>query len=308
MLIRGTDSYSHHYKLINMENIQMLRIVTFDAHGRSLNGAARIVAYVYTGESNYGPMTVNVNQMPMDSTTYKLNRHESDNISWNCNSMAPECVIDTTNHSIWNLTKTVYDFAQIYNSAADWVWYEWSNYYNPRNIVFEKFDNYDKYKDSRYNHYISNGISLIELGYYGNVSDAVIELNKIQREYSKYIRGVVSCFNPPKVYQLKGYVPTINDFVFGSVNSPEGASFRFTTKSYVANKTVYADPGLYLKGSNYNNGSNVAGTATLWLKYGVDYVIDFPKYKGNGSYTLTYRFKGSYIGLGTKTVNVSVSA
>jgi hypothetical protein len=303
MLIRGTDSYDHHYKLINMENIQMLRIITFDDRGKPMNGAARIVAYVYTGESNYGPMSVNVTQMPMNGTSYGIDQDCSGNVGWDCSSIAPECVIDTTNHAIWNLTTAVCDFARLYSNTADWVWYEWSNKSNPRNIVFEKFDKYD---DNRYNHYISNGISLIELGYYGNVADAVIELNKIQREYSKYIRGVVSCFNPPKVYQLKAYKPSIEDFIFGSVGSSEGASFRFTTKSYVANNTVYADPGLYLRGSNYGSG---ASTATLWLKYGVDYVIDFPKYsRGAGSYTLTYRFKGSYIGLGTKTINVSVSA
>lgn len=139
------------------------------------------------------------------------------------------------------------------------------------------------------------GIEIIELGKYTSRSDAEIELNNIQREYSKYIRGELSCFNPPKVYKLNDAVITADTIKFGNPSDKiNGAAYRFTTEVYKTKDGILiADPGCYI-------------TADYWLRSGVDYDIDFPKVGDATSGDLVYRFKGQYSHLGTKAVGVRI--
>ena len=142
---------------------------------------------------------------------------------------------------------------------------------------------------------MSYGIEIIELGKYNNRPDAEIELNNIQREYSKYIRGELSCFNPPKVYKLNDSKITADTIKFGDPGDKiNGAAYRFTTEVYkTKDGIIIADPGCYI-------------TKDYWLKAGVDYDIDFPTVGEANSGQLIYRFKGQYLHLGTKAVSVKV--
>jgi hypothetical protein len=165
---------------------------------------------------------------------------------------------------------------------------------NARNVMLRKIRHKD---DSRVNDFVGvNGIEIVPLGYYSSREKISVEINKIQREYSKYIRGTLSCFEPPKVYSLGENKLKASDIKSGNPNkrgssTDYAASFRYTTKPYISNNKVIADVGLYID-------------ANTWLRSGIDYDINFPTYKGkNRTYTLTYKFKGQYIGLGTKTVN-----
>lgn len=143
----------------------------------------------------------------------------------------------------------------------------------------------------------SYGIEIIELGSYSNTEDAEVELNYIQREYSKYIRGELSCFNPPKVYRLSVPKVKVDDIKFGEPNDKiNGASYRFTTEIYVTKDNILiADPGCYI-------GGDSPSSASYWLRAGIDYDIDFPKV-ADASISggeLVYRFKGQYQNIGIK--------
>lgn len=142
---------------------------------------------------------------------------------------------------------------------------------------------------------MDNGIEIVELGEYATLEAATIEFNKIQREYSKYMRGDLSCFNPPKVYQLtKSSITKENVKPGDPYDRVKGASYRFTTEVYKSiDGRIIADCGWYIN-DNY------------WLRAGVDYDIDFPRLSDSeGGGVLKYRFKGQYSYLGVSNISVA---
>lgn len=188
------------------------------------------------------------------------------------------------------------------SELKDWPWFK-------GNVVTEDnkptLDNILKYKpkatDKKLYGFIdernvmSNGIEIIALGEYNSKDAAMAEFNKIQREYSKYVRGDLSCFNPPKVYQLsRSSIEKENIKSGNPYDKVKGAAYRFTTEVYESSDgRIIADCGWYIN-DNY------------WLRAGVDYDIDFPKLRNGNEGTLRYRFKGQYNHLGVENIPVAL--
>lgn len=333
MLIRGSNNFYTYdinnkkadlkdgsLRLINMESVQMIQ-------GIKDGNSYFLVAYVNTGRSNYGPIGVNITH----PASFEIDTRPMEAMEDITSNMVKETGNSGTGYYL-ALTKTstnenrdqfyrsrdtnniyftrrfigifqrnaasffkamIANFNKFLTSAFSWNWLTTGKNGSgnvtsrAKALMFNKLDD-----DNRYNKYIGvNGIEMIKLAYYSSRQSIVVEFNKIQREYSKYIRGTLACFEPPKVYQLSA-----NKFKSSDINSgnptdkTSGASFRYTTEIYVANNRLIADPGLYID-------------KNVWLRSGLDYDIDFPIYRTNQtSYKLIYRFKGQYIGLGTKSV------
>lgn len=334
MLIRGKSNFITYdingnvklrdgdLRVINLETIQMLQ-------GIKDGNSYFLVAFVQTGRSNYGPINVTLTHPASNSVNTRLKEMETlENVSGDFVDNFTGYWVDTvsaskntnkdtfyrsrdTNNIYFirrffmlfhrNFSKFFRAFMPNYNvdikNKYSWRWLTGGDDSTgnistvARNLIYNKVSN-----DSRYNEYIGiNGIEMVKLGYYSSKENILIEINKIQREYSKYIRGTLACFEPPKVYQLGADRLSVNSIRSGDpYNESMGASFRYTTsKPYVTNNKLIADAGLYLNSS-------------VWLRSGIDYDIDFPIIKGtpkSGTYTLTYRFKGQYISLGTKKVS-----
>ena len=320
----STKYHTSDLRMINMETVQMIEGI----RDSSSNTGYFLVAYVNTGRTNFGPVQFNVvHPASFDFTPSDLkNIVDIDlNNSFVDSSKDYRVVLNKKNDYFYrsrdtnniyiirkymrqltrNMTHFILSFANNFknfsNKLLSWDWFikkennhsTFTN--NAKNMMLRKVRHKD---DSRVNDFVGvNGIEIVPLGYYSSKENISVELNKIQREYSKYIRGTLSCFEPPKVYQLGVNRLKVSDIksgnpIVGSVSNDYATSFRYTTKPYVANGKVIADVGLYID-------------ANTWLRSGIDYDISFPTYKGSGNktYKLVYKFKGQYIGLGTKTVN-----
>lgn len=329
MLIRGkgnvasytldgkTKSYNDgDLRLVNMETVQMIEGI------RTSKGVYYLVAYVNTGRTNYGPINFSVvhpasfSVTPVDLKSIEdidksnsfVNSSDGYRVILNKNKDYFYRSRDTNNIYIIrkyirqlsrNISYFILSFANNFRNAVNklfsWKWLTKEDNgggkytYNARTLMMNKITSAD---DSRYDDCIGvNGIEIIKLGRYSSKENVSVEINKIQREYSKYIRGTLSCFEPPKVYQLGADKLKTSNIQAGNPYDTSGASYRYTTKPYISNNKVIADAGLYID-------------KNTWLRSGIDYDISFPTYSSSKkTYKLIYKFKGQYIGLGTKEVS-----
>jgi len=328
MLIRGkgniasytldgkTRSYSDgDLRLVNMETVQMIEGI------KASQGIYYLVAYVSTGRTNYGPISFNAvhpasyslqpidlknitdidknNNFVNESNGYRVVLANKDDKFYRARDTNNIYIIRKYMRQLSrNMTYFILSFGNNFKNALtklfSWNWLTTESSgggkysYTARTLMLHKLTNEE---DSRYDDCLGvNGIEIVKLGRYTTKENIAVEINKIQREYSKFIRGTLSCFEPPKVYQLGADRLKASNIQAGNPYQGGGASYRYTTSPYISNNKVIADAGLYID-------------KNTWLRSGIDYDISFPTYSSSKkTYKLTYKFKGQYIGLGTKEV------